>query len=264
MDVHRVIPLRLGDFRIGGEFGFLARLLGLGGTNHRIPVGLGLGDLGVAFDLGDARLAQGVQVALLVPNVTNRKADDAQAHVGHVPGGNLLHLRGKLVAVLINIFHGHRPKNRAQVALERLHRDTLDVVGPLAQELFGGGGNRDVIAFDLDLGHAVHHHRHPFAGIDLRRLHINGQQLQRQHIHLLEHRDDERAAAFDHAKTPRLHAAIRVNVAMLAPGDDQHLVRTDLRVTTGPNGQEDENHDYQAGHDNGNGAQVRHFSEEGG
>ena len=65
-DVHLVIALRFGDFGVGGEFGFLPGLRGLGRTDHRIAVGFGLGDLRVAFDLGDARFAQRFEVALAV------------------------------------------------------------------------------------------------------------------------------------------------------------------------------------------------------
>ena len=151
-------------------------------------------------------------------------------------------LEANCVAVLVNVLHGHRAENGAQVAFQGLRRDTLDVVNGLAQELLGGGGDGDVVAFDFDLGHAIHLHRHAFAGIDLRRLHINGQQLQGEHVHLLEHRDDERAAAFDDAKAARLHPCHPArHICACVRKRSRHLVRPDFGVTTGPNGQEDEN-----------------------
>ncbi len=63
-DIGLIIALRLGDFRVGCELRLLPGLLGLRGTDQRIAVGLGLGDDGVAFDLGDARFAERVEVTL--------------------------------------------------------------------------------------------------------------------------------------------------------------------------------------------------------
>ena len=192
-----VIPLGLGDLGVGRKLRFLPRLDGLGRLDHGVAVRLGLGDLGVAFDLGDARLAQRVEVALAVPDVPDGEADDAQAHVRHVAGGHFLHFRGESVAVLVNVFHRHRAQDRAQMAFQRLHGDVLDVLRVFAQELLGGRRDGDVVTLDLDLRHAIHAHRHAFAGIDiLLLLHVNGQQFQRELVHLLDHRDDERAAAF--------------------------------------------------------------------
>ena len=131
-----IIALRLGDFGVGGELGFLSGLRGLGRLDHRIAVGFGLGDLRVAFDLGDARLAQGVEITLAVADVADGEADDAQAHVGHVAGGHFLHLGGEGIAVLVNFLDGHGAQNGAQMAFQRLRGDVADFVGGLAEELF--------------------------------------------------------------------------------------------------------------------------------
>jgi hypothetical protein len=175
-----IIPLRLGNLGVGDELGFLPGLGGLRGPDHRVPAGFGLGDVGVAFDLGDARLAQGVQVALRVANIADGKADNAQAHVGHVAGGDFLDFGGEGVAVLVNILHGHRAQNGAQVAFQGLRGHALDFVNGLAQDLFGGGGDGDVVAFDFDLGHAVHLDRHALCWYKPRAFDINGEQFQRE------------------------------------------------------------------------------------
>ena len=206
-----------------------------------VPVGLGLRDGGVAFDLGDARFAQGVEVTLAVANVADGEADDAQAHVGHVAGGHFLDFGGEGVAVLVNILDGHRAENGAQMAFQRLRGDVFDFIDGLAQNLFGGGGDGNVVALDLDLGHAVHFHRHALAGIDLRRLDVNGQQFERKDVHLFQDRPDEGAAALDDAEAATLRGAIRLDVSVLAPGDDQHLVGADLGVAAGPDEDEDKN-----------------------
>ena len=213
---------------------------GLRGADHRVPVRFRLRDDGVALDLGDARFAQRVQVALPVLNVANGETDDAQPHVGHVAGGDFLDFGGKLIAVLVNVLHGHRAENGAQVAFQGLGCDTLDFVNRLAQHLLGRRGNRDVVAFDFYLGHAVHLHRDAFAGIDFRRLHINGQQFQRKPVHFFKDGDDECAAAFDDAKSARPNRAIRLDISVLASGNDEDLVRPHFGVAAGPNGGEEE------------------------
>ena len=118
----------------------------------------------------------------------------------HVAGGHFLHLLGEGVAVLVNFLDGHRAENGAQMAFQRLRGDVADFVGGFAQKLFRRGADGNVVALDLDLRHAVHLHRHAFAGVNLGRLHINGQQFQREDVHLLENRPDERAAALDDAE----------------------------------------------------------------
>ena len=135
-DVGLIIALRLGDFRVGQELRLLPGLIRLRGTDDGVAVGLGLGDDGVAFDLGDARFAERVEVALGVADVADGEADDAEAHVAHVAGGHFLDFLGEGVAVLVNFLDRHRAENRAQMAFERLHGDVFDVVNALAQELF--------------------------------------------------------------------------------------------------------------------------------
>ncbi len=85
----------------------------------------------------------------------------------------------------------------------------------------------NVVALHLDLRHAVHFHRHAFARINFRRLHINRQQFEREHVHLFENRQDERAAAFDDAEADRR----TIFQFLFASRHDQHLVRADLGVT---------------------------------
>ena len=99
-DVGLIIALRLGNLGVGGELGFLAGLRGLRGFDHRVPVGFGLRDLRVPFDLGYARFAEGFEVALAVADVADGEADDPQAHVRHVARGNFLDLRREGVAIL--------------------------------------------------------------------------------------------------------------------------------------------------------------------
>ena len=174
-DIRLVIPLRLRNFGVGRELGFLPGLLGLRGLDHRIPVRFRLGDLCVAFHLRNPRLAQRVEVALAVPNVLDREADDAQTHVRHIAGSDFLNFRGESVAILVNVFHRHRAQDRPQMAFQSLIGDVLNVLSRFAEELLRGGRDRDVVTLDLDLRHPIHSHGHAFAGIDiLLLLHVNG------------------------------------------------------------------------------------------
>ena len=89
-----------------------------------------------------------------------------------------LNFLGEGVAVLINLLDGHRAKDGAQMAFECLRGDVADFIGAFPQKLLGRRADGNIVAFDLGLRHAIHLHRHAFARIDLRRLHINGQQFQ--------------------------------------------------------------------------------------
>lgn len=126
------------------------------------------------------------------------------------------------------------------MAFQSLHGHVLDLLRGLAEKLLGRGGDRDIVAFHLHLGHAVHAHRHPFAGVNFGRLHIDGQQLQREHVGLLDDGQDEGAAALDDAETARGAGAVGLDELVPATGDDEHLVRADLGVAPGDDGEEDE------------------------
>src|SRR5580765_211055 len=128
------------------------------------------------------------------------------------------------------------------MTFERLHGDVLDVVHSFAEELFGSGGDGDVVAFDFDLRDTVHLHGHALARVNFRRLHINGEEFQRKDVHLLNNRINECATALDDAEAAHAIRAVRVGVAMFASGHDEHFVRPDLRVTAQDDGDADEDH----------------------
>jgi hypothetical protein len=144
----------------------------------------------------------------------------------------------KGIAVLVNVLDRHRAEDRAQMALERLHGDVLDVLGALAEELLRRRRDRNVVAFHLDLRHAIDAHRHAFARINFGRLHVDGEQLEREQVRHLDDRQDERAAAFHDAEAARERLPFRVQEDMLAAGDDEHLIGADLRIASRPNHRE--------------------------
>ena len=169
----------------------------------------------------------------------------------HVAGGHFLHLLGEGIAVLVNFLHRHRAENRAQMTFERLHGDVFDVIDALAQKLFRRRGDGNVVALDLDLRHAVHLHRHAFAGVNFRRLHINRQQFERKHVHLF----DDGQTNVPPPLTTRKPTSARVPSAsddrVFAAGNDEHLVRADLGVAARPDdGENEEDEQERAGAEN--------------
>jgi hypothetical protein len=144
------------------------------------------------------------------------------------------------VAVLVNLLDRHRAENRAQMAFHRLHRDVHDRGGILAQELFGSGGDGNIVALHFDLRHAIDFHRHAFARVNLRRHHIDGEQFKRKDVHLLNDRKNERAAALHDAEAARVLRTVGVHHSILAAGNDEHFVRANLRVTARPDQRENE------------------------
>jgi len=97
-----VVPLSLPDLGFGHEPRGLPFLVGLRRTGHGIPLRFGLTDGRVALDLCGSRLAQGVQIALIVADIADGKGHDTHAHVGHVRSGLLLHALGELVSLLVD------------------------------------------------------------------------------------------------------------------------------------------------------------------
>src|ERR1039457_6353279 len=149
------------------------------------------------------------------------------------------------------------------MAFQRLHGDALDFVGALAKKLFRGRGDGDVIALDFDLRDAVHLHRHAFADIDFRRLHINGENFQRQDVHLFIDRPHEAPAALDDAEADFARGAVGIKDLALAPGNDEHLIGADLRVAAGPDAGKDEEHEQHRDNAAHNFESVGYFSEHG-
>jgi hypothetical protein len=98
----------------------------------------------------------------------------------------------------------------------------------LLRKLLGRRGDRDIVAFHLHLRDAVHAHRHAFAGIDLGRLHIDREQLEREDVRLLDDGQNERATALDDPEAARAAGAVCLDEFVAAAGDDEHLVRSDF------------------------------------
>ena len=74
-------------------------------------------------------------------------------------------------------------------------------------------------------------------------MHVDGEQFQREDVHLFHDGINERAAAFDDAEAAGFNRAVWIGIAMFLSGDDEHLVRADLGVAAEHDGDADDNGD---------------------
>src|SRR5581483_289138 len=112
----------------------------------------------------------------------------------------------------------------------------LNLIGGLAQKLFGRRRDGYVVALYLNLSYSVYAHRHAFAGVHLGGLAVDRQQFQREDVHLFQDGQDENTAACPDLEADLARGAVRIDDAMLAAGNEQHLVWAPLHVAVGPNG----------------------------
>src|ERR1700690_4116424 len=112
--------------------------------------------------------------------------------------------------------------------------DVLDFSLALAQEIFGGSHNRSIVTVDFDLGGTIRFHRPSAGSLGLGPGHLNGGDFQRQDISPFDHGENECATAFHNpeANEPA------VEQLDFPSGDNEHLVRTNLDETAGPDADE--------------------------
>ena len=79
----------------------------------------------------------------------------------------------------------------------------------------------------------------------------------REHVNFLDDGIDESAAALDDAEPASALGAIRIEVAVLASGNYQHLIGPDLGVATKHHPQDDEASDTQQNDDERNPASAK-------
>src|SRR5205085_1448614 len=178
-------------------------------------------------DLRRARAAKCLEVALLVSHVPDRQRDDLETHALEVRPGQGSDGRHESLALAIDVLDRERADGAAQVALDRLHRGTDDVLAPAREELRGRVLDALVAPVDLDHADAVDLDRDAVHRVGLGAAHVELHQLERQALHLL-------------SEGPHVGAAAADDPVALAAGDDQHLVRADLRVLVRPNGESDQ------------------------
>ena len=144
------------------------------------------------------------------------------------------------------------------MAFQGLHGDVFDLVGAFAEELLGGGGNGDVVAFDLDLRDAIHAHGHTLAGIDILLLCTSMVSSSSERMSTFSRTGQTRTPPPLTMRKPTCARAVGIDNAMLASGDDEDLVRADLGVAVGEDSADDEQEDDNDGAD-GDGADPGDF-----
>ena len=132
------------------------------------------------------------------------------------------------------------------MALHRLLRRAGDLVDAAGQELLRRELDPRVGRVDLHHADTVDLHGHPVHRVGLAGADLELQELEREALHLLAERSDVRAASADDPVADR--DTVRAG-PLPAAGDDQHLVRTDLRVLVRPDDEADEERRHEDGAD---------------
>src|SRR5919197_2893271 len=122
--------------------------------------------------------------------------------------------------------------------------DLHDLPTGLAEELFSGRGDRDILPFNLNLRHSIDDYRHTGRGVDFRELFIQGQELQGEEFGLFEYRPDECSPALHDAVADGLRGAIRPEHPSSPTRNHQYLVGAYLRVAAGIHQDKDTKHDH--------------------
>src|SRR5581483_2028874 len=173
---------------------------GLGALDGGVALGLGLRDVRLALDAGHVGPAHIDDVVLLVANLLDGERNDLQPHLREVVGNCLAHAAGHHLWLLDDLLDGEQTDDAAQVSFHHQANERLALLGRLGEELLGRGADALRIAFDLDLRYRLDVHRHALRGEEvLLRGDVEGHQLERELLGVLEHGPDDLAAAGDDA-----------------------------------------------------------------
>ena len=190
-----IVALGLGDRRVGLEPGGLALLVSGSFLDAGIPLGLGFANRRVPLHLRGPANAKGLEVSLLVLDVTDREADDLQPHVGHVGGRNVSNLLRKSHAIAVNVLDRHRSQDGALLTFERLQGDFGDLCRGLTQKLLSRSANGLLAAPHFHLRHAIDRNRYAFLGVNPGGVDLEGHHFQRDNLRFLQDWQHEHPAA---------------------------------------------------------------------
>ena len=114
------VPLGLGNLSVVEEPGGHPLLLGNGLLDLGVSAGLGLANPCVPLDLRSPGQPQGLEVALLVPDVLEGVAYHGDPHVDQVRARHLKHCLGELLSVPVDLLHSHGAHDGPLVTLQSL------------------------------------------------------------------------------------------------------------------------------------------------
>src|SRR5262249_2614514 len=185
---------------IGLRFGHGGSALRFGALDSDVALGFGCCNFSVALDPRDVRATHIGDVLVLVANFLDGEAHDFESHLGHVTGASAAHAVTDHFRFLDDLLDGELADDAAEMAFHDQANEPFELLGPLGQELFGGGADRHGIGLHLELGDGFDGHRNALVGVHtLLRRDVKGHQLERELTAVLEHRQNDRSAAFDNA-----------------------------------------------------------------
>ena len=167
-----LIGLRLGDCGRASRFGPL---------DHRVALGFGRGDIGIALDARDIGTAHVDDVVVLIADFLDGERNDFQPILVKSLA-QVSRMRSPTISGSLTIcFHRKLPDDAAQVAFHHQADQAVAFGIALGQKLFGRGDDRFRIGLHLDLRHRFHRHRDALHGVEiLLRSDVERHQLQRQ------------------------------------------------------------------------------------
>ena len=240
---------RLGDLPllIGLRASHRCRPLGFGPPNRRVAFCLRRGNVRLALDAGDVRLAHVGDVVVHVANFADRERDDLQPHLVEVLGAGAPNFVGDHFGLLHDLLDRQLAHDAAEMPLHDQADEALAFFLLFVQKLFGRGLNALRIRFDLDLRDRLDRHGDALRGVKvLRRGDVERHQLQRQIARALDHRPDHAATA--------LH-----DVGTAEAVDDERLVWPDFAKHAPQNREQGEQSNQDENRNDDYRRESRHF-----
>ena len=207
----------------------LARLLLLDGG---VAVGVGRGDAGVLERLLDFRLAEGVEVTLVILDRLEHERPELEAHPLEVDMGLVADLLLETTLVAVQLLDGQGADDAAEVTGDGLLDGRLDVLYRHPEKALGRAADVVDVALHLDLGDGLDVDGDALDRVDVTQVDLQRHHPQRQDLVLLPRRPHEGAAAA-HDPKPLDLAGFRPHLAaeqLAAAEHDQRLVGPRLLV----------------------------------
>ena len=168
-----------------------------GALDGDVAIGFGSGYFRVALDARDVRPAHVGDVLVLVAHFFQGEAHDFEPHLVHVVGAGGAHAIGNHFRFLHDLLHRELADDSAQMAFHHQADQAFALLGPLGQELLRCCADRLRVGLHFDLGDRFDGDGDALLGVKaLLRSDVKRHQLQRELAALLDHRKDDRAAAF--------------------------------------------------------------------
>ncbi len=208
-----VLGLLVGHLAVAAEL-----RLGLLGVGLRA----GLGDLGLRQDVREPLAADAVEVRHVVGDRLDLQRVEGEPELVEVVAGLADELVGELQPVLVDLFRRQPGDDAAQVTLEALLGDLLDLVRVASEKALDGVVAHALLARHLHVRDGVEGERDAAFGVGVRDRELDRDRAEVHPVDLLEQGHAPHDPAVHHA-VPDL---VAIGELVLASGEDQELVGT--------------------------------------